>query len=128
MSEVIMHIAQPLIDDHCKTPEDMQRMLGLVIAAWNLTLVPEEDRDKWRDDLLRKVFGRKLFGVIPLGVPRVARHMFQWIYECVAQRKEELYPHLDNYITGFETANTQRGIQLSVAYGLEAPQAKRLRH
>jgi hypothetical protein len=126
MSEVIVRVARPLLDEYAKSHEDTRRIIGLVIAAWNLALVPEDERDEWRDKLLRDLCGRRLFGVVPLGTSREAADMFQWIFDFVALRKEALYPQVDHFIASFETEYTESGLRVNVMYTLDHPTVERI--
>jgi hypothetical protein len=92
----------------------------------NLALVPEDERDEWRDKLLRDLCGRRLFGVVPLGTSREAADMFQWIFDFVALRKEALYPQVDHFIASFETEYTESGLRVNVMYTLDHPTVERI--
>ena len=71
MSEVLKDFAQPWLD-LARTEEECARVIGLAIIAWNLALMPEEERFTDFDsqslaalgepglELLRFMIGRKL--------------------------------------------------------------------
>lgn len=88
MSEVIEHLAEPLIDDFGETPEDVERAILMTIAGWNLSLFPPEEREDKAADLVTKFCG---------AAPE-ARHAMQWIFDLVIERKQKYYPNLRNAI------------------------------
>ncbi|MDH3717073.1 MAG: hypothetical protein OES79_03020 [Planctomycetota bacterium] len=97
MSEVISHLAEPLLEEHAETHEDTRRIISLTIAAWNLTLLPEEGRENERGVLAREMFGRSLCGV-PLRPHQEAVDCFAQVCELVADRKRKFYPNLRHFI------------------------------
>ena len=60
MSEVISHLAEPIVAELGDTPEDIERIITLTIAAWNLTLFPPETQEDQLARLFRKHCGRDL--------------------------------------------------------------------
>lgn len=97
MSEVISHLAEPLVEEHAETHEDTRRIISLTIAAWNLTLLPEERRENERDVLARKMFGRSFCGV-PLRPDQESVDWFAQVCDLVADRKRKFYPNLHHFI------------------------------
>ncbi len=88
MSEVIEHLAEPLIDDFGDTPEDVERVIMMTIVGWNLSLFPPEDREEHAADLFQQFFG----------ADPEARHAVQWVLDLVIERKQKYYPNLRNLI------------------------------
>ncbi len=115
MSEVIRHLAKPIFDKSGDTPEDIERIITLAIAAWNLTLLSSEIRAKQFDKLSRKLCGRDSDSVA----------MFRWICDVVAERKLRYYPHLNNAIVDVHfTRESADTVYFEVAYAL-APNTPR---
>jgi len=118
MSEVISHIAEPLMEEYAETREDMERIISLTIAAWNLELLPEEQREKEQASLAKKLFRRRLFGLIPIGPDRQLVEMFRHLCNVVALRKRKFYPHLNHFIVDVRFQPVEEGIYFEVIYGL----------
>ena len=85
MSDVIRHVAKPLIDEMGDTVEDLERIIAVTIAAWNLTLHASEVQDGQYREIARKHFGSDR--------ESVAR--FRWICDLVAERRSKFYPHVN---------------------------------
>ena len=88
MSEVIGHLAEPLIEQMVKSPEDMERVIMMTILAWNLTLFPPEQRDENLREATRKV----------LPDDEAAMSVLSWVCDLVAERKRKYYPHVNHTI------------------------------
>ena len=56
MSEVIEHLAEPLIDELGNSPEDIERIIMMTIVGWNLTLFPPQERDEHLQTMVEKMF------------------------------------------------------------------------
>lgn len=93
MSQVIQHLAEPIIDEledtfAGDTLENVEAIITLVISAWNLTLVSPAERDKEFQREARSQFGPDLESAA----------IFSWICDVVEERKQRFYPHLNNAI------------------------------
>jgi hypothetical protein len=110
MSDVIRHISEPLIEEFAETHEDMERIISLTIAAWNLALLPPEEREKERLSLAKKLFRRRLFGLIPLGPDAESVRMFGNLCDTVADRRRQLYPHLSHFIVDVRFEPDEEGV------------------
>jgi len=112
MSDVIEHLAEPLLDDFGDTPEQVERVIMLTIAAWNLTLFPPEKREAESLSIIEKFFPADPEG----------KHVVQWILNLVAERKRKYYPNLRNPIVDvrFEREPDDT-VYFEVAYTPEPP-------
>jgi hypothetical protein len=107
MSEVIAHLAEPLINDMVTTSDDMERVILMTIAAWNLTLFPPDKRD----DFLRES-ARKL-----VGGDEAALSVLSWVCDVVAERKRRFYPNLKHLIADVDFTHKPDGsVYFEVAY------------
>lgn len=109
MSEVIEHLAEPLIDDMVTTPEDIERVIMMTILAWNLTLFPPEQRDKNLREAARKV----------LPDDEAALSVLSWVCDVVAERKRKFYPHVNHMILDVHfTRQPDDSVYFEVVYNL----------
>ncbi len=109
MSEVISHLAEPLVDEFCNSPEDLERIISLTVTAWNLTLFPEDVQEREFAKLAEKTFGRD----------REAVAVFRWICDTIAERKLRFYPQLDHFIVDVHfTREEDDSVYFEVAYGI----------
>jgi hypothetical protein len=88
MSEVIDHVAQPLLDEFGHSAEDIERIISMVIAAWNIALLPDDDKKKEINDVAGKAFGPDPESLA----------FWHWMCDLVAERKQKFYPQLDRFI------------------------------
>ena len=109
MSDVIRHLAEPIVAELCNSVDDLERIITLTIAAWNLTLFSSDAQSQQFQKLSRRYFGHDCASVAK----------FRWICDVVAKRKMQFYPHLNIAILDVhftrESANT---VYFEVAYAI----------
>ena len=109
MSEVISHLAEPLVDEFCNSPADLERIITLTIAAWNLALFPEDVQEREFTKVAKKTFGRDREGI----------SVFRWICDTIAERKQRFYPDLRHFIIDVHfTREEDDSVYFEVAYGI----------
>ena len=109
MSDVIRHLAEPLVAEFGDSAADLERIITLTVAAWNLTLFAAEDQDRQFERLARSCFGRDREDIAH----------FRWICDIIAQRKMRFYPHLDVAIFDVRfTRESAHTIYFEVAYSI----------
>ncbi len=99
MSEVIEHVAQPLLDDYGHTVEDLKRIISMVIAAWNIALLPDDHKKKEINDIVGETFGPDPESLA----------FWHWMRDMVAERKQKFYPQLDRFILDVEFRPEENG-------------------
>ena len=87
MSDVIRHLAEPMVEEFGDSVDDLERIITLTVAAWNLTLFARDDQCRQFERLSERFFGSDREGIA----------MFRWICDVVAERRMQFYPHL--YVT-----------------------------
>jgi len=100
MSESILHLAEPLLD----LSMDEEKAVSLATIAWNLSLVPNDERGSTLEKLLRPVAEKD---------PEMEREMRGMLKDLV-ERKLELYPDDRRMILGHEIAGAGDDIMLNV--------------
>ncbi len=109
MSDVIRHLAEPIVDELGDTIEDVERIISLTIAAWNLALFSPNVRERQLLKLAGKLVGQD----------RESIAMFRWICDLVAERKSRYYPHLCSAIIDVHfTRESADTVYFEVAYSL----------
>jgi hypothetical protein len=105
MSDVIVHVAEPILKDYGNTPETVRRIISLTITAWNLAVLPEDKReDRFQ----------KSAELVCVGDPEYLS-VFRWMCDLVAERKRRYYPDLNRLIADFQfSPGESGGIHLSV--------------
>lgn len=117
MSATISHLAKPITDEFVDAPEKLEPVIGLTIVAWNVALLPDDDREEAFNVLARKYCGRD----------REAIAVLRWIFELVAARKQQSYSHCNQVIRNVSfDAPQERDIYFEVMYDY-APQEGRSR-
>jgi hypothetical protein len=115
MSDVIEHVAQPLIDDCGESSENLERLITLTTAAWNLTLFSPELREHRFQE-----FADVFLGEEGERDPEMVA-VFRWICDVIAQRKAKFYPHVNRLILNLQVQpDDDGGIYFQVAH-TEAP-------
>lgn len=117
MSEVISHLAEPLVEEYGDTPEDIQRIISLTIAAWNLTLLPPETHEQEFRTLANKLFGKSRWGV-PLRASQEQVELFRDICGLIASRKQQFYPNVNHYIIDVRFEPEKDDVYFEVMYAL----------
>ena len=88
MSEVIGHLAEPLVEQLGETPEDVERIIMTTIVAWNVSLFPSDQREVELRKAVQKFFPRD----------EEAQHAMTWACDLVLERKQKYYPNLRHFI------------------------------
>jgi len=72
MSEVLLEFIKPY-RDFAQSDSDLQKLIGLGIVAWNVSLLPANEREGALNDLLTDLFRRKS------PIKRLSRLVRKWI-------------------------------------------------
>jgi hypothetical protein len=108
MSENILHLAEPLLEHS----ENEEGALSLATIAWNLSLIPEDERGPMLEKLLRPAAEKD---------PEQERGMRVLLRDLV-ERKLELYPDDRRMILGHELAKTGEDSMFNVVSTLMPPE------
>lgn len=108
MSENILHLAEPLLEHS----ENEEGALSLATIAWNLSLIPEDERGSMLEKLLRQAAETD---------PEMEHGMRVLLMDLV-ERKLELYPDDRRMILGHELSQTGENSKLNVVSTLIPPE------
>lgn len=115
MSEVISHLARPILDEHVETSDDLEHIISLTIAAWNIAVQPA---DRQEEEFARAA--KKLFRRDPEG-----QAFFRWVCDVVAERRKRFYPHVSHFITNVRFEREDDGdVYFEVMYAMESGNAR----
>ena len=75
MSDVIRHLAEPIVAELGNSVDDLERIITLTVAAWNLTLFAPDARGRQFERLSERFFGpdREHIGAFSLDLRRCCR-------------------------------------------------------
>ena len=107
MSEVLDDFVQPyynLIGDD--TLESRRKMLTLAVAAWNVTLLPEDQQEEQIDSLIEKGMP---------GLSRDDKKAARSLIQSMIDWKQSQFADNKRFIMSFELTETQEGYHLAVA-------------
>ena len=109
MSEVISHLAEPLIDQMGTSPDKIESVIMMTVLAWNVSLFPPEQRAEQLQAAARKVMAGDSEAIAQL----------HWICDLIAERKRKFYPHLNQFILDVHfTREPDDSVYFEVAYRL----------
>lgn len=94
MSAVILQLAEPLIKQHGKTPEQAEAIIMLTIAGWNKSMFPTDKQPMIEKDLI-DCFVPKDGSAAAVGVALE-------VMDHIAQQREKLFPDLRKIILDYE--------------------------
>ena len=118
MSDVISHVAEPLLAECDGSPEQIEQIIRVTILAWNLALLPKEELADARAKLFTKHFGRRRFGIFPKAPDPRGVEAFEEFCNIVARRKQQFYPLLNHVIVDCRFTRKEDGIRFDVIYSL----------
>jgi hypothetical protein len=105
MSEVLEKFVEPYLDT-AKSSSDRRSLIGIAVTAWNLALMPENERQSFIDKFIVEMFNQK------------DTHIIQDIREILDEmvaRKLEFFPDVKRLIVEFQLQETRNKFHLSVA-------------
>ena len=94
MSAVVLQLAEPLLKQHGKTPQQAEAIIMLTIAAWNKSMFPPDKQPLIEKDLIDS-FVPKDGNAEDAGVA-------VQIMDMVVERRERLFPDLRKIIVDYE--------------------------
>ncbi|MHB0958701.1 MAG: hypothetical protein ACYC0X_15860 [Pirellulaceae bacterium] len=112
MSDVVQHLAEPIVEEFGDSVDDLELIINLTVAAWNLTLFAPDVQCRQFEQLSKRFFGSSHEGIA----------MFRWICDVVAERRKQFYPHL--YATILDVHFTRESVSslyFEVAYSIAQP-------
>ncbi|MDA8142071.1 MAG: hypothetical protein M0036_25770 [Desulfobacteraceae bacterium] len=109
MSEIIIEYAEPMLRA-ARSYIDQKKAIGIAIAVWNLSLLPEAKRRKELRNLKTALMGSDC--------PAETAQGFDSICNFFLNRKADLFPEEDRDVVDFECVETPRGIHLNVVSGI----------
>lgn len=110
MSEVIGHLAEPIVEEMVDSIETHEWVLGAAVRAWNLAILPPNEQDHHFTQIVNKNFGHD---------PETTAE-FRWICDVIAERRQRFYPHLTRPIMDYHIQRVSpTKVHLSVVSGID---------
>lgn len=97
MSEVIAHLAEPLINAVGTDRNTMENIIRYSAAAWNIAILPDEQRERAILKQGMVLFGKRFFGMT-VAANDEDMNSFRSICEIIQARKDQYYPDLNAFI------------------------------
>ncbi len=104
MSEVLEEFVEPYLD-FARNRSQREKLFNLAVAAWNLALMPENERQQIIDQGIEGTVGNDLLARQDIG---------EFIDELIA-RKQTLFAENKRHIVEFQLQDTGKTLHLSVA-------------
>jgi hypothetical protein len=107
MSDVIQHLAQPIIDHYAPGPAELRRIILCTTMAWNVSLLPHDEQQESLVEFAAKFCGRD----------RAALAAMRWFFALILERKQQHYPRLRYVIRDVEFEDQDGGrVYVQVLY------------
>ena len=126
MSQVLLDFVEPY-KQFAETPEAIEKLVVIGIAAWNASMLPEQQRDSTvanlamsivkGNSLVRRVTSKIRTAI--LGESRDVAEFKQLVYELI-ERKLQYYPEIKRLIVSYELSPREDDIHLIIVSTLTA--------
>jgi len=106
MSEVILDLADPLLDGDVSDPKTVDLIVQLTIAAWNKSMFPADRQAAMEKDIVDTL-------VPPNGDAEQVAAIIQAM-EIVDDRRTKLFPNLRRYVLDYDLHVSEGRVALNV--------------
>jgi hypothetical protein len=107
MSAVILKLAEPLLKKYGDDSTRTEAIIALTIAAWNKSLLPEDEQDNVEKEIVDSV-------VPPDGEAELVGATI-YMMEVIEERRKKLFPNLRKLIATYDLRVSDGSITLNVA-------------
>jgi hypothetical protein len=107
MSAVILQLAEPMLEQHGKTPQRAEAIIMLTIAAWNKSMFPPDEQPLIEKDLINS-FVPKDGNAEDVGVALE-------IMDTMVERRERLFPDLHKIVVDYKCTISGGRLTLEVS-------------
>ncbi len=106
MSNVILKLVEPTIEEHCSNDKQLKSLISLAIIAWNISIYPHEEQEQLHEKIIDKF-------VPPDGSAEDYGALYQ-IVDILLSRKREYYPDLRKLILNYNLTISNGDITLDI--------------
>ena len=106
MSEVILELADPLLDGDVANPKEVDFIVQLTIAAWNKAMFSADRQAAMEKDIIDTL-------VPPDGDVEQVGTIIQAI-EIVEERRKKLFPNLRRYVVDYDLQVSEGRVALNI--------------
>jgi len=107
MSAVILKLAEPLLKKYGDDDKRIETIVSLTIAEWNRLLLPEDEREKFKDVMIDTL--------APPDDEAAMVGSLLYISDLIAERKKKYFPNLKKVILNQELIVSDGNITLNIA-------------
>ena len=106
MSEVILDLADPIIDGDVSNPKEVDFIVRLTIAAWNKAMLPADKQDAREKEIIDAL-------VPPDGIAEQVGTVIQAL-DIVEQQRKKLVPNLRRLVLDYDLRVSEGQVALNV--------------
>ena len=106
MSEVILDLADPLLDGDVSNPKEVDMIIQLTIAAWNKAMFPADKHDAMEKQIIDTL-------VPPDGDATLVGAIVQAM-DTVEERRKKLFPDLRRFIVDYDLQVSDGRVALNI--------------
>ncbi len=106
MSEVILELADPLLDGDITNPKDVDFIVPLTIAAWNKGMFSEEQQAAMENEIIDTL-------VPPDGDAEQVGTIIQAL-DIVDERRKRLFPYLRRFVLDYDLQVYEGRVALNI--------------
>jgi hypothetical protein len=106
MSEVILELADPLLDGDVSNPKEVDFIVQLTIAAWNKAMFSSDRQAAMEKDIIDTL-------VPPDGDAEEVGTIIQAL-EIVEERRKKLFPNLRRYVVDYDLQVSEGRVALNI--------------
>lgn len=116
MSEVILKLAEPLLKKFGDDDKRTKTIISLTILEWNRLMLPEDEREKFQDDMFDTL--------LPTADDAEMVESVLYVNELIAKRQKKYFPDLRKFIVDYELILSDGEITLNVSSAPVKPNSK----
>jgi len=115
MSQVILKLAEPLLQKHGTSLERARGILTLAVTAWNMSMLPETSEEQITENIATSLPKEFLAEDVSVVLE---------VINMLMERKREHFQNIPRIIINHEVVETEKGWDLNVSSITVAPKAE----
>jgi hypothetical protein len=116
MSEVILKLAEPLIQKYADDFERIEAIISLTIIFWNKMMFPEDKQEKLQDEMIEHL--------VPGNGNAEDVGVVLYLNDLIMERKKKYFPDLKKIIVSYDLSLSGGNISLNISSAPVSPNAK----
>jgi hypothetical protein len=107
MSEVILKLAEPLLEKFGADEQQIRAIVSLTIMQWNKLMLPEDEQENFQVEMIDILSQQSSQAEMATTL--------SYIFDLIAERKKKLFPNLKKFIVNNELIVLDGKITLNIA-------------